>query len=99
MTEPLTTHALVELYLLRCEVEGKSPRTVSAYRWVLSRFLQALEEDNAPIIATLEAEVPADVIAERTAVRVRVDGNGYADVRGERVRVGRTLAGAEVLFP
>ena len=53
----------------------------------------------AEIIAALEAEVSDADIAERTAVRVRVDGNGYADVRGERVRVGRTLAGAEVLFP
>ena len=53
----------------------------------------------AEIIATLEAAVPDAVSAERSAVRVRVDGNGYADVRGERVRVGRTLAGAEVLFP
>ena len=26
---------LVELYVLRCEVEGKSPRTVRAYRWTL----------------------------------------------------------------
>src|SRR5688500_10214272 len=31
--------ALVELYLLRCEVEGKSPRTVRAYRESLQRFL------------------------------------------------------------
>ena len=53
----------------------------------------------AEIIAALEAEVSDADIAERTAVRVRVDSNGYADVRGERVRVGRTLAGAEVLFP
>ena len=53
----------------------------------------------AEIIAALEAEVSDADIAERTAVRVRVDSNGYADVRGERVHVGRTLAGAEVLFP
>ena len=59
----------------------------------------ASEARKAEIIAALEAEVPEEIIAEHTAVRVRVDGNGYADVRGERVRVGRTLAGAEVLFP
>ena len=29
---------LVDLYLLRCEVEGKSPRTVRAYRETLGRF-------------------------------------------------------------
>jgi len=57
------------------------------------------EARKAEIIATLEAEVPDKVIAERSAVRVRIDRDGYADVRGERVRVGRTLAGAEVLFP
>lgn len=57
------------------------------------------EARKAEIIATLEAEVPEKVIAGRPAVRVRIDRDGYADVRGERVRVGRTLAGAEVLFP
>ena len=57
------------------------------------------EARKAEIIAALEAEVPEEIFAERIAVRVRVDGNGYAEVRGERVRVGRTLAGAEVLFP
>lgn len=40
--------ALVDLYLLRCEVEGRSPRTISAYRWTLQRFLQALRADGAP---------------------------------------------------
>ena len=75
--------------------------TVEALRSLATERGIAVASDarKAEIIATLEAEVPADVIAERTAVRVRVDGNGYADVRGERVRVGRTLAGAEVLFP
>jgi integrase/recombinase XerC len=38
--EPLPTLAvLVEQYLLRCSVEGKSPRTVRAYRETLGRFL------------------------------------------------------------
>ena len=32
-TQTLTD--LAELYLLRCDVEGKSPRTVQAYRWTL----------------------------------------------------------------
>ncbi len=39
---------LIDLYVLRCEVEGKSPRTVQAYRYTLSRFLAAMEEDDAP---------------------------------------------------
>ena len=75
--------------------------TVEALRSLATERGSAVASDarKAEIIATLEAEVPDDVIAEHTAVRVRVDGNGYADVRGEPVRVGRTLAGAEVLFP
>ena len=44
--------ALVDLYLLRCNVEGKSPRTVRAYRETLTRFLRALAEDDAPTHAT-----------------------------------------------
>jgi integrase/recombinase XerC/integrase/recombinase XerD len=38
---------LIELYVLRCRVEGKSERTVSAYAWTLGRFLRALGEDGA----------------------------------------------------
>jgi len=33
---------LADLYLLRCEVEGKSPRTIRAYRETLNRFLDAV---------------------------------------------------------
>jgi integrase/recombinase XerC/integrase/recombinase XerD len=41
--EPTPTLAtLVAQYLLRCEVEGKSPRTVRAYRETLNRFLAAV---------------------------------------------------------
>ncbi len=36
---------LIELYVLRCRVEGKSERTVSAYAWTLGRFVRALCED------------------------------------------------------
>ncbi len=43
-----TLTELVDLYVLRCEVEGKSPRTVQAYRYTLGRFLAALAEDAAP---------------------------------------------------
>jgi len=38
---------LADLYLLRCEVEGKSPRTVRAYRETVTRFLRLLPEDVA----------------------------------------------------
>jgi hypothetical protein len=36
MLEMDSLQDLVDLYLLRCEVEGKSPRTVRAYRETLS---------------------------------------------------------------
>ena len=42
---------LIDLYVLRCEVEGKSPRTVRAYRETLGRFLRTLTEDGAPLDA------------------------------------------------
>lgn len=38
---------LVDLYLLRCEVEGKSPGTVVAYRGTLARFLRAVDIEHA----------------------------------------------------
>jgi pyridoxine 5'-phosphate synthase PdxJ len=44
MNEP-TLAALADLYLLRCEVEGKSPRAVSAYRETVTRFLHSLPEE------------------------------------------------------
>jgi len=53
--------ALVDLYLLRCDVEGKSPHTVRAYRETLHRFLRVLDEDRGPSCA---AEVePAHIYA------------------------------------
>ena len=44
MNEP-TLAALADLYLLRCEVEGKSPQTVRAYRETVTRFLRRLPLD------------------------------------------------------
>ncbi len=43
-----TLAEFVDLYLLRREVEGKSPNTVRAYRWTLERFIGILREDGAP---------------------------------------------------
>ena len=40
---------LIETYLARCAIEGKSPRTVQAYRESLTRFSRCLEEDGAPL--------------------------------------------------
>lgn len=48
MSEPQFIRALIDLYLIRCAVEGKSPRTVIAYRDSLERFVRALEAAGAP---------------------------------------------------
>jgi site-specific recombinase XerD len=37
--------SLIDLYLLRCEVEGKSPNTVKAYSWTLHRFLDVARDE------------------------------------------------------
>ena len=39
---------LIELYLLRCEVEGRSPMTVNAYRETLHRFLAVCRDEGFP---------------------------------------------------
>ena len=52
MDQPLANPllpALIATYLARCVVEGKSPRTVQAYRETLTRFLRCLREDGAPL--------------------------------------------------
>ena len=41
--------ALIATYLARCAVEGKSPRTIAAYRESLARFHRCLREDGAPL--------------------------------------------------
>ncbi len=39
---------LIDVYLLRCEVEGKSPNTVKAYGETLRRFARVAQEDGSP---------------------------------------------------
>ena len=39
---------LIDLYLLRCRVEGKSPQTQRAYAETLGKFRRALQEASAP---------------------------------------------------
>lgn len=56
MNEP-SLAALADLYVLRCEVEGKSPRTVKAYRETVTRFLHHL-----PSGVVEPADVQADHI-------------------------------------
>jgi len=45
---------LVDLYLLRCEVEGKSPRTIRAYRETLGRFLRTVSIEHADAVTAEE---------------------------------------------
>lgn len=40
--------SLIRLYLLRCEVEGKSPNTVSAYKLTLGLFSTVAREEGFP---------------------------------------------------
>jgi len=40
--------SLIDLYLLRCEVEGKSPNTLKAYTWALRRFVEIAREEGLP---------------------------------------------------
>jgi len=40
--------ALIDLYLLRCQVEGKSPNTIHAYAETLRRFLHIAREEGLP---------------------------------------------------
>ena len=44
-------YELVDLYLVRCGVEGKSPATISAYKWTLGRFLKSIKKHRLPIEA------------------------------------------------
>jgi len=48
---------LVELYLLRCRVEGKAECTVRAYGWTLGRFLRNLADDGIPLAASSVTQV------------------------------------------
>jgi site-specific recombinase XerD len=82
VSETTTTRALVDLYVLRCEVEGKSPRTVSAYRWVLNRFLNALEEDGAPAVASeLESSHVYAYLARSSHLRTESRHRYFREVR------------------
>ena len=48
MDDHPTLAVCIDSYLLRCELEGKSPATLRAYRGTMGRFLRALTEDDAP---------------------------------------------------
>jgi site-specific recombinase XerD len=40
--------SLGDLYIMRCEVEGKSPNTLKAYSWALKRFCEIAREEGFP---------------------------------------------------
>jgi len=40
--------SLIDLYLLRCQVEGKSPNTITAYRETLALFQGMAREEGFP---------------------------------------------------
>ena len=51
---PLKTLAgLVDLYLIRCEIEAKSTATVAAYRWTLGRFMRSVRSNRFPLEARM----------------------------------------------
>ena len=47
-TERQDLASLIDLYLLRCQVEGKSPNTITAYRETLVRFQRIAREEGIP---------------------------------------------------
>src|SRR4030042_1906690 len=47
-TERQNLASLIDLYILRCEVEGKSPNTITAYRETLTRFQRIAREEGIP---------------------------------------------------
>ncbi len=55
-TANLRLPELVDLYLPRCQVEGKSVQTVTAYTYTLRRFLRTLTEDGVPLEAAAVQE-------------------------------------------
>ena len=51
-SKPKNLDELTEIYVLRCEVEGKTPRTVLAYRETLARFLRIAADEGFPTEAS-----------------------------------------------
>lgn len=49
--DPVLLPELIDHYLLRCRIEGKSPQTIRSYRETLERFARILREQGAPSAA------------------------------------------------
>jgi integrase/recombinase XerC len=80
LTTDLST--LVDRYLLRCDVEGKSPRTVRAYRETLSRFVRVLAEDGASTTASeIESAHVYTYLGRYTHLRTETRHRYFREVR------------------
>ena len=73
---------LIDLYLLRCDVEGKSPRTVRAYRETLCRFQRALVEGDGPTLASeVESAHVYTYLGHYTHLRMETRHRYFREVR------------------
>jgi len=78
--------SLIDLYLLRCEVEGKSPNTITAYRETLTLFQGIAREEGFP--EDVRAIAPAHIYAYLG----RIGSNGASlETRHRRHREVRFL--------
>ena len=60
MQDPDSLTEIVDLYLARCRIEGKSPRTTRAYEETLGRFMRSFGDAGVPV--RIDAVSTADVI-------------------------------------
>jgi len=78
--------SLIDLYLLRCQVEGKSPNTITAYRETLTLFERIAREEGFP--EDVRAITPSHIYAYLG----RIGSNGVSlDTRHRRHREVRFL--------
>jgi len=85
-TERQDLASLIDLYLLRCQVEGKSPNTITAYRETLVRFQRIAREEGIP--EDVRAITPVHVYAYLG----RISNNGTSlETRHRRHREVRFL--------
>jgi integrase/recombinase XerC/integrase/recombinase XerD len=77
-----TLSALVERYLLRCEVEAKAADTLRAYRETLGRFARVLAEDGAPdAIEEITSEHVVDYLGRFTELSKETRHRYFREVR------------------
>jgi integrase/recombinase XerC len=71
---------LIELYIARCNFEGKTARTVQAYRWTLGRFLHALPSTVAEEPASIKQEHIYTYLAAFTGLSLDTRHRYYREV-------------------